>query len=179
MDRRKFRKFLALVLVCRRGVFYRPIICLVKCLVIVFFARLTKWPEVQIIAISSSFFLVGLLFSALRPFFRQPIFNILVVSCLWIVLTCYGGVIGILLELNVENSLLTGDVIAITAAGLVYPEILDNIYIYIYNILSSIPGLPNRLSLLHVHASLPRARRQRNASAPMAKSHPLGGIRVP
>ena len=68
-----------------------------------------------------------------------------------------------------------GDVIAITAAGLVYPGILDNIYIYIYiyNILSSIPGLPNRLSLLHVHASLPRARRQRNAS------HPLGGIRVP
>ena len=36
---------------------------------------------------------------------------------------------------------------------------------------------PNRLSLLHVHASLSRTR-QRNASTPMAKSHPLG-IRYP
>eukprot|EP00118_Oscarella_pearsei_P026694 m.310298 g.310298 ORF g.310298 m.310298 type:complete len:639 (+) comp50751_c0_seq1:45-1961(+) len=103
----------------RRGVYYRPVIFLIKCLVLLFYGGLVTWPSLQAILMSAIFLLTALLFLGLQPF-RIAVFNVLIV-CLWFFLTCY-GVLGVLLELEVESSLLTGryllgDLITVTAVS--------------------------------------------------------------
>ena len=89
----------------RRFVWYRPFIFTIKCIFIALFASLFSYPTEQIITMTSISFCVTLLFLILRPF-RLAAFNALIVLS-WFVISCY-ALLGTVLQLNVENALLTG-----------------------------------------------------------------------
>lgn len=101
----------------RRFVWYRPFIFFIKFIFIMLFASLFLHPTKQIIAMTSVSFCVTLLFLILRPF-RLVAFNVLLVLS-WFVISCY-ALLGTLLQLNVENPLLTdkylkGNLIALSS----------------------------------------------------------------
>lgn len=130
----------------RRFVWYRPFIFFMKCLFIVLFASLSSYPTEQIITMTALCFVLTVFFLILRPF-RLPAFNVLLVIS-WFILSCY-GLLGTLLQLNVENSLLTGvylegDLIAVSSfAAVVFISMLVYLVLHHFQVCCSKPLWPS------------------------------------
>ncbi|XP_062510031.1 uncharacterized protein LOC134186129 [Corticium candelabrum] len=130
----------------RRFVWYHPFSFVIKGVFVILFASLFSYPTQQIITMTGFSLCLTIFFLVVRPF-RLVAFNVLLVIS-WFVLACY-ALLGALLQMDVENALLTGkylegDLIVLSSsAAILFLFVLAYLVLHHFQICCSKPLWPS------------------------------------